>query len=108
MQFHRTVDWQYVLIISGQLRGMNRRTGAGLMGRYEMRREAQMIIPGLYLGPFQSATKLPRLQQLGITHMCVISTLYPICMFTDYVYAKVKGRGLMWVDYACGIRERAR
>lgn len=34
-----------------------------------MRREAQLIIPGVYLGPFQASTNLNKLETLGITHM---------------------------------------
>lgn len=36
-----------------------------------MRREAQQIVPGVYLGPFQASTSLSNLRNLGITHMCV-------------------------------------
>lgn len=43
--------------------------------RYEMRREAQTIIPNLYLGPFQASTSLHRLKQLGVTHMWVCCVL---------------------------------
>ena len=34
-----------------------------------MRREAQEIIPGLYLGPFQASVNLGRMKSLGITHV---------------------------------------
>lgn len=37
-----------------------------------MRREAQLIVPNLYLGPFQTATKLAKMQDLGLTHVCVL------------------------------------
>ncbi|KAF8583323.1 phosphatases II [Ramaria rubella] len=40
--------------------------------RYEMRRECQEIIPGLYLGPFQVSKSLETLQHLGITHIVCI------------------------------------
>ncbi|KAF8505353.1 phosphatases II [Hysterangium stoloniferum] len=40
--------------------------------RYEMRRECQQIMPGLYLGPFMVSKSLPTLQQLGITHIVCI------------------------------------
>lgn len=40
--------------------------------KYEMRREAQQIIPGLYLGPYQSSRLLEPLQRLGITHILVV------------------------------------
>ncbi|WRT66312.1 uncharacterized protein IL334_003267 [Kwoniella shivajii] len=51
--------------------------------RYEMRREAQQIIPGLYLGPFQSSTNLNKMKLMGITHVLCIrdkkekSLIYP-------------------------------
>lgn len=41
------------------------------MSRYEMRRECQEILPGLFLGPFVASKSLDTLQGLGITHMCV-------------------------------------
>lgn len=34
-----------------------------------MRREAQEIIPGLYLGPFQSSVNLAMMNSLKITHV---------------------------------------
>jgi len=37
-----------------------------------MRREAQQIIPGLYVGPYQSGRLLEPLQMLGITHIVCI------------------------------------
>lgn len=37
--------------------------------RYEMRREAQEIIPGVFLGPIQASTNMNRLKSMGITHM---------------------------------------
>ncbi|KAK8864325.1 hypothetical protein IAR55_001572 [Kwoniella newhampshirensis] len=40
--------------------------------KYEMRREAQLIIPGLYLGPFQSSLNIHRLRDMGITHILCI------------------------------------
>ncbi|WWC61821.1 uncharacterized protein I303_104406 [Kwoniella dejecticola CBS 10117] len=64
-------------------------SGPGPMGggnnewRYEMRREAQQIIPGLYLGPFQSSTNLNKMKMMGITHVLCIrdrkesSLIYP-------------------------------
>ncbi|WWC94128.1 hypothetical protein V866_000967 [Kwoniella sp. B9012] len=63
--------------------------GLGPMGggnnewKYEMRREAQQIIPGLYLGPFQSSTNLTKMKLMGITHVLCIrdkkesSLIYP-------------------------------
>ncbi|GAA5972088.1 hypothetical protein JCM3765_001288 [Sporobolomyces pararoseus] len=41
--------------------------------RYEMRREAQEIVPGLFVGPFQPSWKLEILQGLGITHILCIA-----------------------------------
>lgn len=40
--------------------------------RYEMRRECQEILPGLFLGPFQASKSLDTLQRLGITHIVCI------------------------------------
>lgn len=36
-----------------------------------MRREPQLILPNLYLGPFQTSKQLDKMKSLGITHMCV-------------------------------------
>nr|AIC33777.1 dual specificity phosphatase [Puccinia cf. psidii AE-2014] len=41
--------------------------------KYEMRRQAQEVLPSIYLGPYQSSRDLNTLQQLGITHICCIS-----------------------------------
>lgn len=41
--------------------------------RYEMRREAQEILPSVFVGPYQSSRDLARLQALGITHICCVS-----------------------------------
>ncbi|KAH6911543.1 protein-tyrosine phosphatase-like protein [Coprinopsis sp. MPI-PUGE-AT-0042] len=40
--------------------------------RYEMRRECQEILPGLFLGPFVASKSLETLQSLGITHVVCI------------------------------------
>lgn len=40
--------------------------------KYEMRRECQEIIPGLYLGPFQASKSIETLRQLGISHIVCI------------------------------------
>ncbi|KAG6845611.1 hypothetical protein H0H87_006664 [Tephrocybe sp. NHM501043] len=40
--------------------------------RYEMRRECQEILPGLWLGPFVASKSLPTLKQLQITHIVCI------------------------------------
>lgn len=43
--------------------------------KYEMRREAQEILPGLYVGPFQPSWKRETLDHLGITHiLCIAET----------------------------------
>ncbi|WVO16219.1 hypothetical protein L204_103890 [Cryptococcus depauperatus] len=39
---------------------------------YEMRREAQLIIPGLYLGPFQASLNAGKMRSMGITHVLCI------------------------------------
>jgi hypothetical protein len=44
--------------------------------RYEMRRECQEILPGLWLGPFLVSKSLETLQSLAITHMCALSLLH--------------------------------
>ncbi|GAA5936903.1 uncharacterized protein JCM15063_000096 [Sporobolomyces koalae] len=41
--------------------------------RYEMRREAQEVVPGLYIGPFQPSCKLEILRALGVTHVLCIA-----------------------------------
>ncbi|KAI7933184.1 hypothetical protein MJO28_017782 [Puccinia striiformis f. sp. tritici] len=41
--------------------------------QYEMRREAQEILPSIYLGPFQASSDLSSLQKNRITHICCIS-----------------------------------
>lgn len=41
--------------------------------RYEMRREAQEILPGLYIGPYQASRSKESLSKLGITHVVCIS-----------------------------------
>ncbi|KAG7088585.1 hypothetical protein E1B28_012562 [Marasmius oreades] len=40
--------------------------------RYEMRRECQEILPGLFLGPFVASKSLETLQSLNITHIVCI------------------------------------
>jgi serine/threonine/tyrosine-interacting protein len=39
--------------------------------KYEMRRECQEILPGLWLGPFLASKNLDLLQSLNLTHMYV-------------------------------------
>ena len=41
--------------------------------RYEMRREAQEILPGLFVGPYQSSRSLDTLHALAISHIVCIS-----------------------------------
>ncbi|WVF71536.1 hypothetical protein IAT40_006344 [Kwoniella sp. CBS 6097] len=49
-----------------------RGSGGNAEWKYEMRREAQEILPGLYLGPFQASTNLDKMRLMGITHiLCV-------------------------------------
>ncbi|KAI9494710.1 protein-tyrosine phosphatase-like protein [Zychaea mexicana] len=36
---------------------------------YEMRREMQEVLPGLYLGPFSASRNVQRLHEIGITHI---------------------------------------
>ncbi|XP_037069509.1 serine/threonine/tyrosine-interacting protein B-like [Pollicipes pollicipes] len=47
---------------------------APLAWTYEMRREMQEILPGLFLGPYNAAsrTQLDHLQQVGITHIVCV------------------------------------
>ncbi|KAG0165607.1 hypothetical protein DFQ28_008548, partial [Apophysomyces sp. BC1034] len=41
--------------------------------QYEMRREMQEIMPGLFLGPFSASRNINDLQQVGITHiLCIL------------------------------------
>jgi len=40
--------------------------------KYEMRRECQMIVPGVMLGPFQVSKDREKLKSLGITHILCI------------------------------------
>ena len=49
--------------------------GNKLEWRYEMRREAQEILPGVFVGPFQPSYKLEILQSLGITHVLCIAEI---------------------------------
>ncbi|KAL1918934.1 uncharacterized protein VTP21DRAFT_2315 [Calcarisporiella thermophila] len=59
-------------IVSNALHTMNGVTPPPLEWRYEMRREMQEILSGLYLGPYTASRNLPLLTQAGITHiLCV-------------------------------------
>ncbi|WAQ85085.1 hypothetical protein PtA15_5A659 [Puccinia triticina] len=40
--------------------------------KYEMRREAQQILPSIYLGPYQASIDLASLERNGITDICCI------------------------------------
>ncbi|ORY90920.1 protein-tyrosine phosphatase-like protein [Leucosporidium creatinivorum] len=59
--------------ISPQLQALDEQVQNKLEWRYEMRREAQEILPGLYVGPFQPSWRLATLQALGITHILCIA-----------------------------------
>jgi serine/threonine/tyrosine-interacting protein len=48
--------------------------------RYEMRREAQEIVPGLFVGPFQSSKSFETLQRLGITDILCITDAREACV----------------------------
>ncbi|CAH7669464.1 protein-tyrosine phosphatase-like protein [Phakopsora pachyrhizi] len=50
-----------------------RALGPPVEWRYEMRREAQEVLPSVFLGPYQASRDLDNLQRLGITHICCIS-----------------------------------
>jgi serine/threonine/tyrosine-interacting protein len=43
-----------------------------------MRRECQEIVPGMLLGPFVVSKQLDKLEELGITHMCVMHFRYHV------------------------------
>ena len=43
-----------------------------------MRREAQLILPNLYLGPFQTSKQLDVLRSFGVTHMSVHQARYTL------------------------------
>ena len=42
--------------------------------RYEMRRECQEILPGLFLGPFVASKSLETLSSLKVSHMYVVGS----------------------------------
>ncbi|EER14054.1 ser/thr/tyr interacting protein, putative [Perkinsus marinus ATCC 50983] len=42
---------------------------------YDMKREAQEILPNLYLGPFGCARDLDVLRRVGITHIVVVRSV---------------------------------
>ncbi|GAA5862546.1 hypothetical protein JCM8547_002099 [Rhodosporidiobolus lusitaniae] len=61
--------------VSPELQALEDQVPNKVEWRYEMRREAQEILPGLYIGPFQPSWKLEVLQKLGITHiLCIAET----------------------------------
>ncbi|CEQ39306.1 SPOSA6832_00830, partial [Sporobolomyces salmonicolor] len=69
--------------ISPELQALEELYGANKVEwKYEMRREAQEILPGLYVGPFQPSWKLPILQRLGITHILCIAESRESHLFT--------------------------
>lgn len=59
--------------ISPELSALEAQVQNKLEWKYEMRREAQEILPGLFIGPFQPSWKLEALQALGITHVLCIA-----------------------------------
>jgi serine/threonine/tyrosine-interacting protein len=59
--------------ISAELSALEAQVQNKLEWKYEMRREAQEILPGLFIGPFQPSWKLEALQALGITHVLCIA-----------------------------------
>ncbi|KLT46571.1 phosphatases II [Cutaneotrichosporon oleaginosum] len=59
--------------------------------KYEMRREAQAILPNLFLGPFQASTNLGRLREKRITHiLCLRDSVEARLIYprfpTEFVY----------------------
>ncbi|GAA6000686.1 hypothetical protein JCM10207_004609 [Rhodosporidiobolus poonsookiae] len=59
--------------ISAELQALEDQVPNKVEWKYEMRREAQEILPGLYVGPFQPSWKLDTLKNLGITHILCIA-----------------------------------
>ncbi|XP_063217785.1 serine/threonine/tyrosine-interacting protein-like isoform X2 [Bacillus rossius redtenbacheri] len=53
---------------------VQRSSGAAAGWIYDMRREVQEVVPGVYLGPYYAASrsKLAELQALGITHIVCV------------------------------------
>lgn len=54
--------------------------------RYEMRRQAQEIVPGLFIGPYQSSRSLEELRALGITDILCITDAREACA-TIYAFS---------------------
>ncbi|BEI84972.1 hypothetical protein CcaverHIS002_0503730 [Cutaneotrichosporon cavernicola] len=59
--------------------------------KYEMRRQAQAVLPNLYLGPFQASTDLGRLREKRITHiLCLRDSVEARHIFprfpTEFIY----------------------
>jgi serine/threonine/tyrosine-interacting protein len=46
--------------------------------RYEMRRECQEILPGLFLGPFVASKSLETLSSLKVSHMYVVGSHFNV------------------------------
>jgi serine/threonine/tyrosine-interacting protein len=63
------VEWRWVQATDHPTRGHPLIGQQHPFCRYEMRRECQEILPGLFLGPFVASKSLPMLQSLAITHM---------------------------------------
>lgn len=56
---------------SASVLSLTRHDTAGLV-QYEMRRDAQEVLPRLWCGPFQSSISLGQLEERKITHiLCV-------------------------------------
>ncbi|CAO3591521.1 unnamed protein product [Absidia cylindrospora] len=49
--------------------------------QYEMRREIQELLPGLYLGPFNICRDIQLLQSLGVTHILSILDSSELALF---------------------------
>ncbi|KAH9809892.1 protein-tyrosine phosphatase-like protein [Melampsora americana] len=47
--------------------------GPSIDWKYEMRREAQEVLPSVFVGPYQASKDLNALKNLLITHICCIS-----------------------------------
>ncbi|KAI7898065.1 TIP-1 family-domain-containing protein [Cokeromyces recurvatus] len=67
--------------------------------RYEMRREIQEIIPGLFLGPFSACRKTNELKDLGITHiLCCVDLAEAKLFRTDLLAQHFKYHQLIVTD----------
>lgn len=73
-----TSEWKWVTHVHGSFGRLRTRGKTNERNRYEMRREAQLIIPGLYLGPFQASLNSNKMKQMGITHVSVLFWTLPL------------------------------